>query len=65
MQRDHFIAPALPPIGDITVAALLVLEDSHYLMQLRDNKPHSIIPATGVFLGAPWSRGGGTGKRRP
>ena len=51
MQRDHLITPALPPTGDIAVAAMVVLEDGRYLMQLRDNKPDIYYPGHWDFFG--------------
>jgi 8-oxo-dGTP pyrophosphatase MutT (NUDIX family) len=53
MKASHFLAPTLPPRGSDAVAALLVLEDGRYLMQLRDDKPDIYYPDHwGLFGGA-------------
>jgi 8-oxo-dGTP pyrophosphatase MutT (NUDIX family) len=53
LTTDHLFIPAPPPTGADAVAALLVLEDGRYLIQLRDDKPDIYYPGHwGLFGGA-------------
>ncbi len=53
MDVDHFLTSTSPLSAADAVAALLVLDDGRYLVQLRDQKPDIFYPGHwGLFGGA-------------
>ena len=53
LQRTPTLRRAVPPVPSDAVAALLVLDDGRYVMQLRDDIPGIFYPAHwGCFGGA-------------
>jgi len=53
MTNDWFLASTAPLMPANAVAALILLEDGQYLMQLRDQKPEIFYPGHwGLFGGA-------------
>ncbi len=53
LDKDWFLTSTAPLRASDAAAALIVLDDGRYLMQLRDNKPEIFYPGHwGLFGGA-------------